>query len=447
MTPFELRSSLGAASIFGLRMFGMFVILPIFALYADHLPGGDDHTLVGIALGAYGLTQAILQIPFGWLSDRWGRKRTIYMGLAIFAVGSFVAAEAVTIHGVILGRVIQGAGAISAAVIALTADLTRDEVRTKAMAIIGITIGVTFGASMVAGPVLSHWIGVPGIFALTGVLALAATGMVRFAIPDPPGTVPAANAERPRFSQVLRDRHLLRLNAGIFFLHATLMAIFVVVPFLLRDAGMPAGQQWKIYLPVMVLAFLLMVPLVVYSEKRQKQKGAFVASVLVLGCALLLLAVFGSSLIGLGLGLLVFFQAFNFLEASLPSLISRTAPAEAKGTAVGVYSSVQFLGTFAGATGGGWLSQHFGSVAVFAFCGVLVMIWFVVALGMSVPVTRTYPVPPMDEGRARGLLERLRSLPGVREVRLSAAGESAQLKVDTAVFDEDNAMRLISKEA
>lgn len=446
MTSFELRSSLAAASIFGLRMFGMFVILPVFALYAEHLPGGDDHTLVGMALGAYGLTQALLQLPFGWLSDRWHRKSAIYLGLAIFAAGSLIAAQADTIHAVIFGRIVQGAGAVSAAVIALTADLTRDEVRTKAMAIIGITIGVTFGLSMVAGPVLSRWIGVPGIFALTGVLAVVAILAVRFAIPDPPD-VRETRPAPPKFAEVLRDPQLMRLNAGIFALHALLMALFVVVPFSLRAAGLAAGEQWKLYLPVMFLAFVLMIPLVAFSERYRRQKEAFLISIAVIGLSLLVLATGSHSLLGIGVGLVIFFKAFNFLEASLPSLISRTAPAEAKGTAVGVYSSVQYLGTFIGAAAGGWLSQHYGGGSVFAFCAVLVVIWFAVATGMSIPETRTLPVPPMDESRARGLADRLRALPGVREARLVPTAGSAHLKVDRAIFDEDNAMRLIRGEA
>jgi MFS family permease len=233
MTPQELRASFGLAGIFGLRMLGMFIILPVFALYAAKLPGGNSHTLIGIALGAYGLTQACLQVPFGWLSDHWGRKRTIYLGLVIFAIGSFVAAIAHTVEMVIVGRIIQGAGAISAAVIALAADLTRDDQRTKAMAIIGMTIGATFALSMAAGPVLDDIFGVPGIFAMTGVLALGALLVVRLVIPDPParGTNPPAKAS---LMSVLRDRQLFRLNYGIFALHGILMAIFVVVPFALQ---------------------------------------------------------------------------------------------------------------------------------------------------------------------------------------------------------------------
>ena len=445
MTALELRSSFTLAGVFGLRMLGLFIILPVFALYAETLPGGRDHTLVGIALGAYGLTQAVLQIPFGWLSDRWGRKPTIYLGLLLFALGSVVAASATSIGWVIAGRVLQGAGAISAAVIALASDLTRDEVRTKAMAIIGITIGVTFALSMVLGPVLGRWIGVPGIFALTGVLALGAIAVVRFRVPDPVAVVGIA-PDRPRFADVLRDPQLARLNVGIFVLHAVLMALFVVVPFALRGAGLEGNAHWKVYLPVMLGAFVLMAPVMAISERRGKQKPAFVGAVVLLAIAEVILAMMGASVLAIAGALLVFFTAFNLLEASLPSLISRIAPAEAKGTAVGVYSSIQFLGTFVGAATGGWLSQHHGAPAVFVFCGALTLVWFGVALGMNVPVLRTLQVPPMDAGRADGLLRRLQMLPGVREVRLAPAEGVARLKVDRARFDEDNAMKLIHGE-
>jgi MFS family permease len=391
MSAAELRASLGLAGIFGLRLLGMFIILPVFALYAERLPGGASHTLVGIALGAYGLAQALLQIPFGWLSDRWGRKPAIYLGLVVFALGSFLAAYAQDIYVVILGRIVQGAGAISAAVIALTADLTRDEQRTKAMAIIGVTIGATFGVSMVAGPVLSRIVGVPGIFALTGVLALAALAVVRWVVPDPTVRAHPRNeinkraGQQPSFASVLAYPGLVRLNYGIFVLHAVLMALFVVVPFSLRKAGLPAASHWQVYLPVMAGSVLLMVPPMILSERRGQQKLAFLTSIGVLLAAQVLLALPEPSLVSIAVALLVFFAGFNLLEASLPSLVSKTAPPQARGTAAGVYSSVQFLGTFAGATAGGFVSQHFGAAAVFLLCGLLTLSWLLVAWPMRAP--------------------------------------------------------------
>jgi len=448
MTPQELRASVGLAGIFGLRMLGMFIILPVFALYAERLPGGQDHALIGLALGAYGLTQACLQVPFGWLSDRWGRKRTIYLGLMIFALGSFLAAAAQDISMVILGRVIQGAGAISAAVIALTADLTRDDQRTKAMAIIGMTIGAAFALSMVAGPVLDQLMGVPGIFALTGFLALAAIVVVRFVVPDPPSRAGGATAGPVvPLGRVLLDRQLLRLNYGIFALHAVLMALFVVVPFSLQTY-LPAGSHWKIYLPVMCGAVALMLPPMLAAERRGLQKPVFIGAVAVLITGLLLLALGRYGLTGLVTGLVVFFAAFNLLEATLPSLISKLAPAGTKGTAIGVYSSVQFIGTFTGAAVGGWLSQHYGAPAVFEFCAALAMVWLLLALGMRVPEsldTRRYQLPKMDSQALPAMTRRLSGLPGVREVMLSGEGV-AYLKVDSRGFDEQNVIKLLGGE-
>ncbi len=447
MTPQELRASVGLAGIFGLRMLGMFIILPVFALYAQRLGGGHSLTMVGIALGAYGLTQACLQVPFGWLSDRWGRKRTIYFGLAIFALGSFVAAAASDISLVIVGRVIQGAGAISAALIALTADLTRDEQRTKAMAIIGMTIGGTFALSMVAGPLLDDVIGVPGIFAMTGILALAAMLVVRFVIPDPP--VIARNAATPPVPvrTVLRDPQLMRLNYGIFALHAVLMGLFVVVPFSLQ-AHMPSGEHWRIYLPVMLGSVVLMLPPMLMMERGGLQKPVFLGAIGVLIAGTVLLALSGGGLLPIVAGLLVFFTAFNLLEATLPSLISRLAPIGAKGTAIGVYGAIQFIGTFCGAAAGGWLSQHFGAAAVFGFCAILGAIWLLLAVGMRVPAsldTRRFQLPKMDSQAVSGLTRKLAGVPGVREVMLSGDGV-AYLRVDSKGFDEQNVIKLLAGE-
>ena len=328
MSPLELRASLGLASVFGLRMLGMFIILPVFVLYARELPGGNNQTLIGIALGVYGLAQACFQLLFGRLSDRWGRKRAIYLGLLIFALGSLVAAAADSVYMIAVGRAIQGAGAISAALIALTADLTHDDNRTKSMAIIGMTIGATFIVSMVAGPALSAVFGVPGIFALTGVLALAAMLIVRFVVPDPPAAVAADPAnEQSSVMDVLRDRQLVRLNFGIFSLHGVLMAMFIVVPVELVS-HLAEGEHWKMYLGVMLASIAIMVPFMLISERRGQQKTAFVASVAVIGASALLLEA-GSGVFFLMIaGLVLFFAAFNLLEAMLPSLVSRVAPSK-----------------------------------------------------------------------------------------------------------------------
>jgi MFS family permease len=384
MTPGERRATVGLAGIFGLRMLGMFIVLPVLALYAETLPGGRDHALVGLALGAYGLTQAILQVPFGWASDRWGRKPVIVAGLAVFALGSFVAAWAPTIVWTIVGRTVQGAGAISAAVMALTADLTRDEVRTRAMAAIGMTIGATFALSLVAGPALTGVIGVPGIFVLTGVLALSAIGLLNRVVPDP--NAPLARADTPgQWRRVLADAQLLRLNYGIFALHAALMALFVQVPFMLRDNGVPGERHWLVYLPVLVASVVLMLPALLNADRPGRGKPVFIGAVAVLFVGQVLLALAGASLPLTIAALVVFFTAFNLLEATLPSLISKFAPAAIKGTAIGVYSSVQFFGAFVGAALGGWLSQHHGAASVFGFCLVLTALWLAASATMMAP--------------------------------------------------------------
>lgn len=384
MTRVERRATVGLAGIFGLRMLGMFIVLPVLALYAETIPGGRDHTLVGLALGAYGLTQAVLQVPFGWASDRWGRKPVIVAGLVVFALGSFIAAWAPTIAWTIVGRTVQGAGAISAAVIALTADLTRDEVRTRAMATIGMTIGATFALSLVAGPALTGVIGVPGIFVLTGVLALSAIALLNRVVPDP-GARERRGDTAGQWKLVLFDSQLLRLNYGIFALHAALMALFVQVPFMLRDAGIAGTRHWLVYLPVLAASVVLMLPGMLNADRPGRGKPVFIGAVgtLLVGQAMLALA--GASLPLTIAALVVFFTAFNLLEATLPSLISKFAPPAVKGAAVGVYSSVQFFGTFVGAAVGGWLSQHQGPAAVFGFCLVLSALWLAASATMSSP--------------------------------------------------------------
>ncbi len=390
MTPLELRAGIALSGIFGLRLLGMFVILPVFAIYAEHLPGGDNLTLVGMAIGAYGLTQAILQIPFGWWSDRYGRKPVIYFGLAIFAVGSCIAALAPNIHIVILGRILQGAGAISAAVIAMAADLTRVEHRAKTMAMIGSTIGLSFAVSLIASPWLNRVIGVPGIFALTGVLALAAMLVVWRCIPDPPVTPPAPGRALKDFWNVLKDPQLARLNWGIFALHAVLMALFIVMPFSLRDAGLAVAQHWKVYLPVMLGSFVLMLPPIMQAGKPELLRRWFIAAVALLLASHLALPWLGGNLWLLSFFLLAFFAPFNALEAMLPTLTTRLAPAHAKGTAIGLYSSIQFFGTFLGAAGGGFLYEHWGAISVMVFDAVLLAIWLILALGMKVPAASAH---------------------------------------------------------
>jgi MFS family permease len=443
MNPAEKRASFGLAGIYGLRMLGLFIILPVFALYAEHLPGGENHILMGLALGAYGLTQAILQIPAGWMSDRYGRKPIIYAGLVVFAIGSFIAASADNIYLVILGRSIQGAGAINAAVMALTADLTREEVRTKAMAMIGMTIGLTFSLSLILSPLLHGVLGVPGLFALTGVLAFVAILLVRFVIPNPAITRFHSDTEagHGKFAEVLRNKDLLRLDFGIFSLHAILMSVFMQVPFVLEANGLKVEQHWQIYLPVMLIAFVLMVPPIVIAEKKAKMKQVFMLAVFLAMCA-------QHSLWTVAAALLVFFTAFNVLEATLPSLISKIAPLSAKGTAMGVYSSVQFLGAFFGAVMGGVLMQNVGGNAVFIFSIILLALWLLVASTMRPPLavsTKLFHLSALSEAQATQLQQGLQAVQGVREVFVVAAEGVACLKVDMQGYDAAAVEELVNK--
>jgi MFS family permease len=384
MTPTEIRASVSLASVFALRMLGLFLILPVFSVHAATLPGGDNTTLVGLALGVYGLTQSFGQLPFGMASDKYGRKRIIVIGLILFALGSFIAAVADNIYWVILGRAVQGAGAISAAVTALIADSTRDEHRTKAMAMVGASIGLTFAGSLILAPLLYEAIGMAGMFILIGGLSLIAIAVVLYVVPD----VPLVPMARVPFRDVLNDRELMRLNFGVFALHATQMAMFVVVPSILVDTvGLPLADHWKVYLPVVVASFLLMLPPVFVGEKRGKMKNVFVAAIALLAIVQLgfwlATAQDGASVAAFVVLLLGFFVAFNILEASQPSLVSRLAPAAARGTALGVYNTLQAAGLFCGGALGGWLAQHVGSSSVFVLGGLLAVAWLIIAVNMK----------------------------------------------------------------
>lgn len=440
MSPVEMRATISLASIYGLRMLGMFLILPIFAIYASTLPEKPSSLMIGLALGAYGLTQAMFQLPFGMASDKFGRKPVIYFGLAIFAIGSMVAALAMNIEGIILGRAIQGAGAVSAVVTALVADLTRDENRTKAMATIGGTIGIAFALSLVGGPILNQWIGVPGIFALTAVLTLAAIAVVKFVVPDPMNSHyhSDASAAPAKLKDVLKNKQLLRLNYGIFALHAAQMAMFVVVPFaIVKSSGMHENQHWLIYLPVLIASFVFMVPAIIYAEKQAKIKLVFVSAIALMLVAQLMFAASIQHFWGIVISLLMYFIAFNVLEASLPSIISKIAPAAAKGTAIGVYNTSQSLGIFVGGVFGGYLSHVFGFSSVFIFCSVMMFLWLILAYSMQAPLAVKTKMFSMDESggditneTADALKVKLANLTGVVEAVVLPQERTVILKID-----------------
>lgn len=388
MTRAEITSATSLASIFALRMLGLFLILPVFSIHAKTLPGGDSAFLVGLAMGIYGLTQSLGQIPFGAASDKYGRKPVIITGLILFALGSFIAAAADSMPWMIVGRAIQGAGAISAAVTAFIADSTREEHRTKAMAMVGGSIGLTFAFSLVASPLLYKVVGMGGIFALTGILSLLAILVVLYLVP----AAPAVPAVRVPFLAVLRNSELMRLNYGVFALHLMQMAMFVVVPpALVQYAGLPVAEHWKIYLPVVLASFIVMLPPIFIGEEQGKMKQVFVGAIALLLCVQIGMWQFlirPMALIGL---LFAFFVAFNIMEASLPSLVSRIAPPAAKGTALGVYNTLQSLGLFCGGALGGWLKQHAGPNSVFVLGIALTLSWLIIASNMQNLPRRSKP--------------------------------------------------------
>lgn len=440
MTPAERRTAASLAAIFAFRMLGLFMILPVFALYAEHLEG-TTHALVGVAIGVYGLTQALLQIPLGMASDAIGRKPVITAGLLLFALGSVVAALATTIHWVIIGRALQGAGAVASAVLALAADLTREDHRTKVMAVIGMTIGMSFLAAMVIGPLVAGWVGVPGIFWFTALLALVGVAIVNFVVPTPRHSRLHRDAEPvpSQFRSVLGDGQLLRLDAGILVLHLVLTAGFVAIPLQLRDLGMASFSHWQIYLPVMVLAMAGAIPFIVVAEKRRRMKQVLLGAIAALAVAELLLAG-AHSVFAIAALLWLFFTAFNLLEATLPSLVAKTAPADRKGTAMGVYSTSQFLGAFIGGAGGGAAYGAFGAQAVFVLCAALLLGWFWYASTMREPrylATTLLAVGAVDERRAAELTAQLALVRGVVEAVVSREDGVAYLKVDHALLDRD----------
>ncbi len=449
MTPSEKRATASLASIYALRMLGLFMILPVLSLFAEQLEGSTP-ALIGLAMSIYGLPQVLLQIPFGLMSDRYGRKKVIIFGLILFFIGSVIAALSTTIYGVLIGRAFQGAGAISAVIMALVADLTQEVHRTKAMAIIGISIGMSFGVGIVAGPIISGFGGVQSVFGVTAVLTLLAILTIIYIVPDPQKSKLHRDAEFvPRVAmQVLKNPDLLRLNYGIFTLHMILMAIFVVVPTLMRKAGLPAGSEWQVYLPVFVISMAFAVPFIIIAEKKRKMKLVFLGAVAVVMLAELGLSALHQNLFEIIGFLFVFFCGFNLLEATLPSLISKTAPADLKGTAMGAYSSCQFMGLFMGGLVGGWFNGRFGVDAVFLFCAGTAFSWFLISLQMTPPryvANLLISLEKISEQQANELITKMLELNGVEETTLHYEEALVYLKVDNQKLDKIQLQGLITE--
>ena len=437
MTPGERRATWGLGTVFSLRMLGMFMVLPVLTTYGMALQGASE-ALIGIAIGIYGLTQAVFQIPFGLLSDRIGRKPLIVGGLAVFAAGSVIAALSDSIWGIILGRALQGSGAIAAAVMALLSDLTREQNRTKAMAFIGVSFGITFAIAMVLGPIITHKLGLHALFWMIAILATTGIALTIWVVPN--SSTHVLNREsgmvKGSFSKVLAEPRLLKLNFGIMCLHILLMSTFVALPGQLADAGFSAAEHWKVYLATMLIAFGSVVPFIIYAEVKRKMKQVFVFCVGLIVVAEIVLWNAQTQFWQLVVGVQLFFVAFNLMEALLPSLISKESPAGYKGTAMGVYSTSQFLGVAIGGSLGGWILAG----------AMLAAVWLTVASTMKEPpyVSSLRIEIPANIAANEALKVRLLETEGIKEVLIAEEEHSAYVKIDSKVtnrFEIEQAIR------
>jgi len=437
MIAAERRAAVALGGIHALRLLGIFMALPVLAVAARDLSGATP-LLVGIAVGIYGLSQAALQVPFGFASDRFGRKPIIALGLTLFIIGSALCAFADSVGLLIVGRALQGAGAIAGALMALAADLTREDVRTRVMAIIGVSIGASFSAALVVGPLLHAWAGLTGLFSGAAVFGLGSIALLLLVVPTPePRTTAAAEASGAgHLKAVLNNAALVRFDVGIFLLHFVMTATFVGAPLALDAAGLADGTQWRVYLPVFLISFALMAPLVVVAERMNRTKLIFLASVALVAASQAVLGGAGEHVLVVASGLVLFFTGFNVLEAMLPALVTKAAPSAQKGTATGVYSASQFLGAFVGGLTGGWLDAVGGPPLIFTGMATIMVIWLVVSLGMRVPESGTFYAVALDGSKGDDAARaELADLDGVDAVTIAERERVAYLRVDTERFD------------
>lgn len=447
LTKIEARAITGLAGLYGLRMLGLFMVLPVMPLLLLHYEGAKPF-IIGLAIGIYGFTQALFQLPYGWLSDKFGRKPLIYAGLLVFALGSMVAAMADSLLWLVIGRALQGAGAIASVLMALLADLTRDEKRTQAMATVGISIGLAFIVAMAAGPLLAGWIGLSGLFWVTAVFSLLGILVVKYWVPTPQRVRKHLDAgiDKRHLVQVLVSPQLLRLDFSILVLHLLLTGVFIAVPGLLMEAGWSLTQHGFIYLATMLLGFGLMIPLIIIGEKGQKMKAILLVAVSLIALALLLIP---TNLGNWALlpGLLLFFTGFNLLEASLPSLISKQAPVQAKGTAMGIYSTSQFIGAFLGGVLGGLILTYWGPQELLWSAAGLCLLWLIVLLGFQQPrhlSNRIFTLPKLSGEKLESFKEQLVNTLGVVEVVFLEEEATGYLKLDKQQLDEQALNNLLS---
>ncbi|MDC9587827.1 MFS transporter [Xenorhabdus sp. XENO-10] len=446
MTPLELRATWGLGSVFSLRMLGMFMVLPVLTTYGLELRDATE-ALIGIAIGIYGLTQAIFQIPFGLLSDKIGRKPLIIGGLFIFVLGSIIAALSDSIWGIIIGRALQGTGAISAAIMALLSDLTREQNRTKAMAFIGISFGITFAFAIVIGPIITHQIGLNGLFWAIAILAGCGIFITLLAVPNTHKH--SLNREsgiaRDSFKRVLSDPQLLKLNFGILCLHTLLMSSFVALPLIMEKVGFPPQQHWRVYLITTLISFVAVLPFIIYAETKRRMKQVFLLCIGMLFIAEAVLWSQGSHLWGIFAGIQIFFLAFNIMEAILPSLISKEAPAGYKGTAMGVYSTSQFLGVALGGGLGGMLYELQGASLVFMGGIALTALWFIISLTLRQPpyVSSIRLILPEQLSNPEVLEKKILAQAGVKDVVIAPEEFSAYIKVDTKLTNREQLEQIV----